>query len=328
MASLRHSLTRNARVIAGVFFASFLLSGCALIVPQTDALNHQWPEGLPAKVELAEVPFFPQEDYQCGPAALATSLANFKVPVKPEDLVDKVYLPARYGSLQVEMLAGARSYGMVSYQLQPSFEAMLREVAAGTPVIVLQDYGSWPVRIWHYAVVAGYDRAKGEVILRSGVKPRLAIPFGVFEYTWRVADYWAMVTVPPERVPVSAQEHDYLAAVVSMERVAPPAAARDAYAAALRRWPGSVTAGVGLANIEYAQGRLRDAEAVLRGTAAQNPGEVTVLNNLAQTLLDQGRAEDALIVIDQAVALAGSGRFAAAVADTRADVLKRLGRQP
>jgi hypothetical protein len=216
---------------------------------------------------------------------------------------------------------------MVSYQLKPSFEAMLREVAAGTPVIVLQDYGSWPIRIWHYAVVAGYDRSKGEVILRSGVKPRLAIPFGVFEYTWRVADYWAMVTVPPERVPVTAEEHDYLAAVVSMERVAKPAA-REAYAAALRRWPGSVTAGVGLANVEYAQGRLRDAEAVLRGIAAQNPGEVTVLNNLAQTLLDQGRAEDALIVIDQAATSAASGPFAGTVAETRADILKKLGRQP
>jgi hypothetical protein len=30
----------------------------------------------------------------------------------------------------------------------------LREVAAGNPVIVLQDFGVWPVSIWHYSVVA------------------------------------------------------------------------------------------------------------------------------------------------------------------------------
>ena len=39
------------------------------------------------------------------------------------------------------MLAAPRRYGMVSYQLAPRLENLLREVAAGIPVIVLQDYG-------------------------------------------------------------------------------------------------------------------------------------------------------------------------------------------
>jgi len=323
---LLYRFMKSARVLAGVFFLCNLVSGCALIVPQTDALHKKWPEGLPEQVELSDVPFFPQEDYQCGPAALATTLANFKVPVKPDDLVEKVYLPARQGSLQIEMLAGARGYDMVSYELSPSFEAVLREVAAGTPVIALQDYGSWPVRIWHYAVVVGYDRSKGELILRSGEKQRLLIPFGVFEYTWRVADYWAMVTVPPEKVPVSADEHGYLKAVAAMERVAKPAAARRAYGAALARWPDSLTASIGLANTQYAMGELREAEAVLRRAAQQNPGDVTALNNLAQTLLDLGRPEEALSVIDQAVTSAADGPYAANAKETRADILKKLGR--
>jgi hypothetical protein len=34
--------------------------------------------------------------------------------------VPQVYLPARKGSLQVEMLAAARRHGLVSYQLAPS----------------------------------------------------------------------------------------------------------------------------------------------------------------------------------------------------------------
>lgn len=328
MAHLLHTLYRNARVLAGVFFAGTLLSGCALIIPQTDALNKAWPEGLPAKVEIAEVPFFPQEDYQCGPAALATSLAHFKVPVKPEDLVDKVYLPARQGSLQVEMLAGARGYGMVSYQLKPTFEAVLREVAAGNPVIVLQDYGSWPVRLWHYAVIAGYDRSKGELVLRSGLKQRLVIPFGVFEYTWLVSDYWAMVTLPPERVPVTAVETDYLNAIVAMERVAQPTATRRAYSAFLDRWPDNLTANIGLANSQYAAGELAEAAAVLRRAAAQNPGSPIVLNNLAQALSDLGRGDEALGVIDQAAAVNGNGPFAAAISDTRSVILQKLGKRP
>ena len=47
---------------------------------QVTVLRDNWPVDLPEHVELADVPFFPQEDYQCGPAALATSLANFAPP--------------------------------------------------------------------------------------------------------------------------------------------------------------------------------------------------------------------------------------------------------
>ena len=98
------------------------------------------PPGLPEQVELA-TPFFPQEEYQCGPAALATALVSAGAQTTPEALVPQVYVPERKGSFQVEMLAAARRHGMVSYALAPKFEDLLREIAAGTPVIVLQNLG-------------------------------------------------------------------------------------------------------------------------------------------------------------------------------------------
>ena len=72
----------------------------------------------------------------------------------------QVYLPERKGSLQVEMLAAARRHGMVSYQLAPRFEDMMREIAAGTPVVVLQNLGVFSSG-WHYAVAIGYDYQTG-----------------------------------------------------------------------------------------------------------------------------------------------------------------------
>src|SRR6267143_388496 len=123
--------------------------------------------GLTERVELTQVPFFPQSEYQCGPAALATALASFGVKVTPEDLVPQVYLPERKGSLQIEMMAAARRHGMVSYQLAPRFEDVLRELSAGNPVIVLQNLGFGGG--WHYAVAVGYDYSYGDLILRSGI---------------------------------------------------------------------------------------------------------------------------------------------------------------
>lgn len=316
------TLYRIARFTAGFFFLVAGLGGCAVVAPQTDALRQTLPAGLPERIELGEVPFFPQKDYHCGPAALATILANIGVKVTPDDLVGQVYLPAREGSLQIEMIAAARRYGMVSYQLAPRFKDLLHEVAAGNPVIVLQDYGVWPIPVWHYAVVVGYDYQKGELLLRSGEKPRLGIPFGILEYTWKESNYWAMVVVPPDRIPATANEADYLLAVAAIEHGGNSHAARQAYTTFLARWPNNLAAGIGLANVLYAMGELREAELALRRAAIIHPDSVAVLNNLAQTLSDQGHNDEAMELIERASALGGI--LAPAVQETKQLILLRV----
>ena len=315
-------LLRNARLTAGVLLSAALASGCALVIPQTVELHDAWPTGLPAHVELADVPFLPQDEYQCGPAALATTLSYAGVKISPEDLVSQVYIPARRGSLQVEMLAAPRKYGIVSYKLAARFEDVLREVAAGNPVIVLQDFGVWPISIWHYSVVAGYDRTRGNVILRSGVNPRPPMPFAVLEYLWKESDYWAMVTPPPGRIPATATESEYAEAIAAMARVGDARAARTAYSAFLRRWPDNIAGSIGLANSHYALGELKDAESVLRQASESHPDSVPVLNNLAQTLSDEGRNEEALSVIDRAIVIPSP--FAASAGETRETILQRI----
>jgi hypothetical protein len=61
---------------------------------------------------------------------------------------------------------------------------------------------------------------------------------------------------------------------------------------------------------------------VLRDAARRDPDSVIVLNNLAQTLSDQGRNAEALPLIERAVA--AGGPFAAAAAETRETIRKRL----
>jgi tetratricopeptide (TPR) repeat protein len=315
--------TRNARLIAGVFVlaaASVLAGGCASLVPQTAALREALPQGLPERVELTAVPFFPQSEYQCGPAALATALANFGARVTPEELVPQVYIPERKGSLQIEMLAAARRHGMVSYQLAPRFEDLLRELAAGTPVIVLQNQGFGDG--WHYAVAVGYDYHRGMLVLRSGQTEREVLPFAAHEFLWKRSGYWAMVAVPPERIPATADEGRWLSAIAALERAGDSRAASTAYAQFLKRWPANVNAAVGLANAHHALGELAQAEGVLRDAARRNPDSVIVLNNLAQTLSDQGRDEEALPFIERAAA--SPGPFAAAVRETREAILSRM----
>jgi hypothetical protein len=320
LSNLGRKAIENARLIAGVFFSAALLSGCAGLVPQTAALREALPAGLPERVELADVPFFPQTEYQCGPAALATALANYGLKVTPEDLVSQVYLPERKGSLQVEMLAAPRRHGMVSYLLAPSFEDMMREIAAGNPVIVLQNLGVSDG--WHYAVAMGYDYEDGKLLLRSGEEKRQEMMFAVHEFVWMRGGYWAMVVVPPDRIPATADENRWLASITALERAGGTRPARTAYGNFLRRWPANVNAAVGLANTHYALGELPQAEAVLREAEKRAPESVIVLNNLANTISDQGRHQEALAFIERAIA--AGGPFAEAAQKTRTTIQDRL----
>jgi tetratricopeptide (TPR) repeat protein len=303
-----------------VFVLSLLASGCTTLFPQVAELRSGLPEGMPGLVELKEVPFFSQYQYQCGPAAIATALVAAGAKVTSEQMVSEVYLPARKGSLQVEMLAAPRRHGMVSYLLAPKFLDMLREVAAGNPVVVLEDYA--PFGTWHYAVAVGYDYEKGEMILRSGDKEREIQEFAAFELLWRRSDYWAMVVMPADRIPATADEERWLSAVAALERTGSAATARTAYETFLKRWPQNTGAAIGLANTFHALGELPQAERVLREAAQRAPDSVVVLNNLAQTLSDQNRDAEALPFIERAVALGGP--HAGAADQTRQAILGRL----
>ena len=301
--------------------AALLLGGCGILIPQTVGLRTAWPEGVPQQVELGRVPFFPQDEYQCGPAALAMAMDYAGAALQPEALVDEVWLPSRHGSLQLEMLAAPRRHGLVSYRLAPRYTDLLREVAAGNPVIVLQDVGML-LPEWHYAVVNGFDYPTGTIYLRSGLNPRQEMPFSYFERTWLAGKYWAMVVLPPDRIAATATEDRWLDAMLGLARGRKVDASVRGYRAALARWPDSLPAAVGLANHLHEQGSLDEAAGVLRAALQRHPDSVILLNNLAQTLSDQGRNTEALALIQRADV--AQSPFASEVRATRQLIEERL----
>ena len=313
----------KARLLAGFLFLSMALGGCAVILPQTEALKTQRPADLPASAELTQVPFFAQEQYQCGPAALAMALNAAGVKVTPEALVDQVYIPARKGSLQIEMLVSARRHGLVSYELAPQLTDAMREIADGTPVIVLENYGFRIFPIWHYAVLIGYDLDQGQVLRHSGIHERQTMPFGVFEYLWKDEGHWAMVAVPPDRVPVTASEARYAEAVVALEKSGQVENAHTAYNALLKRWPSNLAGQMGRGNTAYALKDIADAESAFRQATRDHPDAAAAFNNLAQVLAERGKLEDALAAAEHAVSLGGP--LLTATQATRDEIRQKAG---
>jgi len=288
----------------GLLLLALLLGGCAAPL-QSQRLLKQPPPKLAQPVLLSDVPFYPQQIHQCGPAALATVLNWSDVAVTPEELVSEVYVPERKGSLQVELLAAARRHGRIAYVLRPKLDDVLAEVRAGRPVLVLQNLGlSWYPR-WHYAVVVGYDLGADRLTLRSGDEAMHTETLELFERTWDRGKDWAVVVLRPGQLPVHADALSYLQSVVGFERLGDWRAAEVSYRAALHRWPDDIGAAMGLGNSYYAQGKLKQAAARYRAVVDAHSDYAPALNNLAQTLADLKQWDEAERYARRAVALGG-----------------------
>jgi tetratricopeptide (TPR) repeat protein len=263
---------------------AFLLLCACSHTPQTQLLLENWPEKLPASAEIDSVPFHPQQAYQCGPAALATVLGYYNQKTKPEDLISSVYLPERKGSLQIELLATARRYGFVPYSMQANMAHLLKEIAAGNPVLVFQNLAfNWAPQ-WHFAVAVGYDLPSKTLILRSGPHQRHEISMPTFERTWQRGQSWAYVITPPQQIPATATAHDYLQAVNQLEQAKLTDTAYIAYQHAVQHWPENPLLFMALANTEFQLGQFENAKQHFIAAISVNPSFRQAWNNLAYTL--------------------------------------------
>ncbi|RUM92624.1 MAG: bacteriocin/lantibiotic ABC transporter [Thiomicrospira sp.] len=282
------SFNIDTRLLPGVLLLSFLLlSGCAT-APQTKALYERSSMPVKPTVELTDVPFFPQEKYQCGPAALATVLNYQKIKVSPDTLTPSIYVPERQGSFQLEVMAAARQYGQVAYVINPSMDALLKEVEAGNPVLVLQNLGLESYPVWHFSVVVGYDLASSTMTLRSGTTRRWQTSLSNFEQTWLRSDYWGLVVTDPSRLPPTAEYSVWLKAAYDLESVQQFRAAEKAYLTATRTWPEQKNAWLALTNLYYQQGQTAKALEVFSSIMSDFSKSAEMWNNYAYVLQAEG----------------------------------------
>ena len=271
--------------------------------PQSDRLvaGGSNSSGLPARTELADVPFYPQEAYYCGPAALAMALAWGGIETDQDEIAAQIYTPGREGTLTSDVIGGARRHGRLAVQIT-SLDHILAEIAAGHPVIVFQNLGLEWYEQWHYAVAIGYDLEAGIIILHSGLDDRRLTLLSTFEQTWRRGDYWAVVVLPPNQLPATATEGDVVEAAIALERVGRPDDAATAYGAIVERWPASGGGWLGMGNIAYGRGDIAGATDAFGRATVGDPDFGAAWNNLAVVLADQGHRNAAIQAAENAIA--------------------------
>lgn len=271
-----------------------------------------------AQRQSLEVPFYPQQEYFCGPAALA-EVANYRgLDTDQQSLAKQTFIPGRKGSLAVEMTAATRQLGLLPYPLPTDFGSLLRELDAGNPVLVLQNLGfSWMPQ-WHYALAVGYELDNQVLILHSGEQKNYRLPFKTFLHTWRRADNWARVVVDASVMPATAEPLSYLRTALAFAQTGQPETADGYYQAAMDYWPDDTTVVTAAANSALETGDSRRARRLYEGLLKRDPELPTLWNNYAYALQADGCDLAANMAIAVAVQLAPQEpRFQHSAADFR-----------
>lgn len=294
---------RNAR-FAGVLLLGLLamvLAGCA----SGPRLAEPEDMNVPERALLDDVPFHGQRDYQCGPASLAMVLQSSGVDVDVDTLIPQVFLPGREGSVQPEMLATVRRHGRVGFVIDGRFESLFEELAAGNPVVVMQNLSlpTWPM--WHYAVAIGYDLGDKNMIVHSGMEPARLESFKRFDSTWARSEYWAFVALPPGELPASIKPGRAMDAISAFEGTNGAEAAIPAWQALVDRWPEHAMGWFALGNAHHATGDPDVAAKAFRQATEQQPDLAVAWLNLGLTLQELGERQQARQALQRAAELPG-----------------------
>lgn len=139
---------------------------------------------------INKVPFYPQDDYQCGPASLAGVLNYLGAGVTPDDIAKDIYSASARGTLNMDMVIYANKKGLHALQYIGSWDDLKAKINDGYPLIVLVDYGFSVYQANHFMVVVGYNDEG--VIANSGKTEHMFIDKEKFLKAWKRTNYWTL----------------------------------------------------------------------------------------------------------------------------------------
>lgn len=145
---------------------------------------------------LAGVPFFPQEDYQCGPAALATVMNYWYIRqggterIGVDEITEAIYSPGARGVLPSDLENYPKKRGFSAQQFRGSMGDIRDHIDRGIPLILFVEYGLSFYHVNHFLVVTGYTR--DGIIVNSGRRESETVANSDLEKVWKKTGYWAL----------------------------------------------------------------------------------------------------------------------------------------
>ena len=136
------------------------------------------------------LPFYPQESYQCGPASLSGILNYWGIAVTPDEVARAIFSESTRGTLTIDMVIYAQQKGLSAEQYKGSLEDLKQKIDSGYPVVVLVDYGGILYQLNHFMVIIGYNEYG--IFANSGKDREKFIPKEDFMKSWEKTNFWTL----------------------------------------------------------------------------------------------------------------------------------------
>jgi len=176
-----------------VLFAAFAacLLGCA---GQVDTVK-------PASsgLYIEGVPFFPQDEYMCGPAALASVIGYYGAAAGMKDVAAEVYSEKLKGTLPMDLLLYAKAKGFEAKFYKGSMNGLKESLTRREPLILFLNLGYSFYPVGHYIVAVGIDEGAGVVFAHSGTEKEQPFTMKELENSWSKTGYSTLLVRPKER---------------------------------------------------------------------------------------------------------------------------------
>ncbi len=143
---------------------------------------------------IENVPFYPQEDFQCGPSSLAMVLNHHGIQATPDEIAEETFSGSARGTLTIDMAIYAQKIGLQALQFKGNIEDLKRNIDTGYPVIVLVDYGFSLYQVNHFMVIIGYSEYG--VVVNSGRSKEKFVAWKEFLKAWEKTGFWTLLIKP------------------------------------------------------------------------------------------------------------------------------------
>lgn len=166
---------------------SLFLSSCA--APTRGDLLKKFEKNPELGSYIRDVPFYPHEEFMCGPASLMSILNYYSFGYDLDEVAAAVFVEKIQGTLMMDMLIYAKLKGFNAqvYKSGPfDLKARLRQKQ---PMILFLNLGSKEKPLGHFIVAIGFDDETKTLIAHSGLIRAQIFPYKTVMEDWRKTGY-------------------------------------------------------------------------------------------------------------------------------------------
>ncbi|MBI5888938.1 MAG: C39 family peptidase [Deltaproteobacteria bacterium] len=185
----------SLRIFIFILFSSpFALTACG--GPAREAVLKDIRDNPGAGAFIKDVPFYPQNDSMCGPAAIASVAGFYGDKVTLGEAARGVYLAKLKGTLPVDLLIYAKEKGFNAEYYQGGFKDLKARISEGRPLILFLNLGFESYPVGHYITAVGFDDGLKAVIAHSGMNREEVFTYERLAIMWEKTGYAALLVTP------------------------------------------------------------------------------------------------------------------------------------